>query len=176
MTRVEAFRLEFPLPAALPPVKRELLLRTRFQKQTMYLDTNVIVRLFARDQDSEFYGKLTDGQPVCSSVLSYTEVWSALLQLERAKKITAEHRQKSWAAFDNNVMNETIELLPMGPAIFKRANRMLEVCHPKVPLRSLDALHLASADQAQDWPLATGDIRMRDAAALLGFPLAPLPG
>lgn len=141
----------------------------------MYLDTSVLVQLFARDRHSEFYGKLTDGQPVCSSVLAYTEVWSALLQRERAGKMTADQRRRSWAAFDRDVMNEVVELLPMGPAIFKRANRMLEVCHPKVPLRSLDALHLASADQMQDWPLATGDIRMRDAAAVLGFPLTPLP-
>ena len=63
----------------------------------------------------------------------------------------------------------------MGPAIFKRANRMLEVCHPTVSLRSLDALHLAIADQAQDWPLATHDIKMRDAAVRLGFPVTPWP-
>ena len=141
----------------------------------MYLDTSVLVKLFTREPDSEFYGKLTDGQAVCSSVLAYTEVWSALLAKERAGSLTTEQRRKIWAAIDRNVMSDVIELLPMGPAIFKRANRILEVCHPKVPLRSLDALHLASADQSQDWPLATDDKRMRDAAEMLGFPLTPLP-
>jgi predicted nucleic acid-binding protein len=141
----------------------------------MYLDTSVLVKLFVREPDSEFYGKLTDGQTVCSSVLAYTEVWSALFAKERAGGLTPELRRRSWDAFDRNVMHDLIELLQMGPAIFKRANRILEACHPKVPLRSLDALHLASADQTQDWPLATGDKRMRDAAQLLGFPLTPLP-
>ena len=141
----------------------------------MYLDTSVLVKLFAPEPDSEFYGKLTDGQSVCSSVLAYTEFWSALLGRERAGKMTTEQRRRAWAAFDRNVMNDVIELLPMGSAIFKRANRILEVCHPRIPLRSLDALHLASADQTQDWPLATGDKRMRDAAELLSFPLTPLP-
>src|SRR5688572_15726715 len=141
----------------------------------MYLDTSVLVKLFTREPDSEHYGKLTDGQVVCSSVLAYTEAWSALLAKERAGGLTPEQRRKVWAAFDRNVMEDVIELLPMGPAIFKRANRILEVCHPKVPLRSLDALHLASADQSQDWPLATGDKRMREAAEMLGFPLTPLP-
>ena len=141
----------------------------------MYLDTSVLVKLFVQEPDSEFYGKLTDGQIICSSVLAYTEVWSALLAKERGAGLTPEHRRKVWAAFDGNVMSDIIELLPMGPAIFKRANRILEVCHPQVPLRSLDALHLASADQSQDWPLVTGDKRMRDAAQLLGFPLNALP-
>jgi predicted nucleic acid-binding protein len=142
----------------------------------MYLDTCVFIKLFTREDDSEFYGKLVDGQAISSSVLAYTEVWSAMLQKERGDSLTSEQRQRAWAAFDRNVMEDIIELLPMGPAVFKRANRILEVCHPKVPLRSLDALHLASADQAQDWPLVTGDKRMRDAAAFLGFPLSELPG
>jgi predicted nucleic acid-binding protein len=142
----------------------------------MYLDTSVIVKLFVREPDSEFYGKMTDGQVVCSSILAYTEVWSAMLFKERAEDITAEQRRRAWTAFDRNVMEEVVDLIPVSPAIFKRANRILEACHPKFALRSLDALHLASADQAQDWPLATGDTRMRDAAQMLGFPLTPLPG
>lgn len=140
----------------------------------MYLDTSVLVKLFVREPDSDFYGKLTDGQVVCTSVLAYTEVRSALLGKERAG-LAVEHQRRAWAAFDGNVTEDLIELLPMSPAIFKRANRILEVCHPTIPLRSLDALHLASADQSQDWPLVTGDKRMRDAAALLGFPLTSLP-
>lgn len=141
----------------------------------MYLDTCVIVKLFARDAASEFYGKLTDGQPVCSSVLSYTEVWSAFLKRERGGTLTPEDRQRAWETFDRNVVSGAIELIPMAPATFKRANRIMEACHPKVPLRSLDALHLATADQAQDWPLATHDKRMRDAALLLNLPVTPWP-
>lgn len=141
----------------------------------MYLDTSVIVKLFTHEPDSEFYGNMTDGQPVCSSVLAYTEVWSAMLAKERNRGLTPEQRRRAWEAFDDNVMVETIELVPMSSAIFKRANRIMEVCHPKIALRSLDALHLASCDQSQDWPLATHDSRMRDAAQMLGFPLTPLP-
>ena len=140
----------------------------------MYLDTSVLVKLFTRDIESDFYGNLTDGQTVCS-VLAYTEMWSALLAKERLGALKANLRRKAWEEYDRCVMSEMIELLPMGPAIFKRANRILEACHPQVPLRSLDALHLATADQAQDWPLATHDARMREAAALLKFPLSPLP-
>ena len=148
----------------------------RFIQTCMYLDTSVLVKLFVREPDSEFYGRLTDGQSLCSSVLAYTEFWSALLAKERSGALTPEMRRLAWETFDRNVMGETIELLQMGPAVFKRANRILEASHPKVPLRSLDALHLASADQAQDWPLVTGDQWMRDAAIMLGYPLSTLPG
>ena len=141
----------------------------------MYLDTSVLVKLFVPERDSEYYGKLTDGQIICSSVLSYTEAWSAMLAQERGGNLTPAQRGRAWEAFDRNVLEDLIELLPMSPAIFKRANRIMAACHPKVPLRTLDALHLASADQAQDWPLVTNDKRMRDAAVLLGFPVSPMP-
>lgn len=140
----------------------------------MYVDTSVLVKLFVRETDSEFYGKLVDGHPLCSSVLAFTEVWSALLAKERAGGLTKVWRQKSWAAFERNVRNEFIEMAPMGPAIFHRANRILDKCHPKIPLRPLDALHLATADQVQDWPLVTHDARMRAAAVKLEFPISEL--
>ena len=64
---------------------------------------------------------------------------------------------------------------PIGPAIFKRANLLLQRRHPRVPLRSLDTFHLACADQTQDWPLVTHHRHMREAAELLGYPLSPMP-
>jgi hypothetical protein len=57
----------------------------------------------------------------------------------------------------------------------RRANGTIGRVNPQVPLRSLEAIHLATADQLQDWPLVTADARMREAAALLGYPLAELP-
>ena len=86
-----------------------------------------------------------------------------------------EQRQRAWRAFERNVDEEIILLVPFSPAIFKKANHLLESCHPQVPLRSLDALHLASSDHLQDWPLCTTDKRMREAATLLRFPLAGIP-
>jgi predicted nucleic acid-binding protein len=141
----------------------------------MYLDTAILVKLFVPEPDSEFFGQLTDGQIVSSSMLAYTELWSALLGKERGGTITAAQRRRAWAAFERNLREETIWMAPLGEAVYKRANRILEQTHPQVPLRSLDALHLASADQLQDWPLCTSDKRMRAAAALLRFPLANVP-
>jgi predicted nucleic acid-binding protein len=140
----------------------------------MYLDSAVLVKLFVREPDSEFFGKMTDGEAISSSVLAYTEVWSAFLAKERAAGISPEQRRRAWAAFRHNVDEELIELLTLTPAIFKRANRILEQCQGQVPLRSLDALNLASCDQLQDWPLCTTDKQMRAATALLHFPLTPL--
>ena len=57
--------------------------------------------------------------------------------------------------------------------MLRKAALLLERCHPKVPLRTLDALHLATADLCHDFPLTTTDGRLRDAAVLLGFQVFP---
>jgi predicted nucleic acid-binding protein len=106
---------------------------------------------------------------ISSSVLAYTEFCSALLGKERNRTLTSEERARAWRSFERNVKEEWIELLPLSEAVFRKANQILQKCHPKVPLRSLDALHLASCDQLQDWPLVTTDQRMKDAAEMLGF-------
>ncbi len=141
----------------------------------MYLDSCILVKLLVREADSEFYGRLTDGQPVASSMLAYTEVWAALVAKERKQHITAELRQQAWRRFEQLYLEDIFDLASISDAIVRRANWIIGRVHPQVPLRSLDAIHLATADQLQDWPLVTSDARMRDAAVLMGYPVTELP-
>ena len=54
----------------------------------------------------------------------------------------------------------------------REAAEMIARVHPQVPLRTLDAIHLATFGGLEVGPLFTGDRRMIDAARLLAFPLA----
>jgi predicted nucleic acid-binding protein len=141
----------------------------------MYLDSCILVKLLIREPDSEFYGQWVDGHPVSSSLLAYTEVWSALLARERAQLIGTRLRLEAWQRFEDQMRTQMIDLSPVSEAIVRRAHWILGRVHPKVPLRSFDALHLATADQLQDWPLVTSDQRLREAALHLGYPLSDLP-
>lgn len=62
---------------------------------------------------------------------------------------------------------------PLTSAVLRKANGVLERCHPQVSLRTLDAIHTAACDLSQDFPLCTTDKRMRDAANVLGIPIFP---
>ena len=141
----------------------------------MYLDSSVLVKLLIRETDSEFYGQLTDGQVITSSMLAYTEVWAAMMAKERSKDIAPGLRQHAWMKFERNYLEDVFDLATISDAIVRRANWIIGRVHSRVPLRSLDAIHLATADQLQDWPIVTNDRRMREAAAFLGYPLAELP-
>jgi predicted nucleic acid-binding protein len=139
----------------------------------MYLDTSIIVKLLVAEPDTEFFQDALRGQFLSSSELAVTEIWSALLAKERDKRISAPQRVRAWEIFQDRVESQQFLLHPISSVVLKKANRMLMSCHPKVPLRTLDAIHTAACDLSQDFPLCTTDLRMRAAARVLGIPVFP---
>jgi len=139
----------------------------------MYLDSCIIVKLLVAEPDSEFFVRALEGQPLVTSELAQTEVFSALLARERAGKISAADRQLAWKELGARIEAGEIRIEPLHSIVLRKARHSLEQCHPKVPLRTLDAIHLATADLCQDFPLVTTDGRMRDAAKLLGITVFP---
>jgi predicted nucleic acid-binding protein len=141
----------------------------------VYLDTAILVKLLVREPDSDFYAELVDGQPAWSSQLLVVECFSALLRKERERAIDRLHRQRAWRQVTADVAARRLGLVSVTSSLVERANAILDVCHPAVALRSLDAIHLASAERCQSWPLCSNDARIRAAAMRLGLPLGPLP-
>jgi predicted nucleic acid-binding protein len=122
---------------------------------------------------SEFFIDSLEGQPLVTSELAQTEIFSALLARERAGKINANDRRRAWREFLSRVESKEIRLEPLNSIVLRKAIHALDHCHPEVPLRTLDAIHLATADLCHDFPLATTDNCLRDAATLMGFSVFP---
>lgn len=141
----------------------------------MYLDTAILVKLLVREPDSDFYVSLVDGEPAWSSHLVLVECRSALLRKERERAISRAHGRRAMRQITADVAARRLGLVPVTAGLLDRANALLEHCHPAVALRSLDAIHLASAERCQSSPLCSNDPRLRAAAAMLGLPLSPLP-
>ena len=142
----------------------------------MYLDTAILVKLVVREPDSLFYAGLVDGQiGLCSSQILLTEVWSALCRKERERAIDAETRRQAWTRCERYVQGGALLLEPVTGTVLRRANAIIERCHPAVPVRTLDAIHLASAEIGASWPILSNDRCVRAAAQCLRLPLGPLP-
>jgi len=139
----------------------------------MYLDSAIIVKLLNDEPDSDFIEDAISDAPLSSSELAWTEVFSALCGRERAKLLKPRERDASWNLFVEKVNAQEIQLHPLNSTTLKKATHVLERCHPHVPLRTLDALHIAACDLSQDFPLCTTDARMRAAAERLGIPVFP---
>jgi predicted nucleic acid-binding protein len=141
----------------------------------VYLDTAILVKLLVREPDTDFYVALVDGQPAWSSQLVLVEAFSALLRKQREGAITGAHRRRAARQVAEDAAARRLGIVLVTQSLLERANAILEVCHPEVPLRSLDAIHLASAERCQSWPVCSNDARIRAAATKLGLPLSPLP-
>lgn len=139
----------------------------------MYLDSCILVKLLVVEPDSEFFVRTLEGNSLVTSELAETEVFSALLARERGGKISAKDRKLAWREFEARVAAGEIKTEPMNSIVLRKARHMLDQCHPKVPLRTLDAIHLATVDLCQDFPLVTTDARMRDAATMMGLEVFP---
>ncbi len=74
--------------------------------------------------------------------------------------------------FERDLTARKIRLVSLSDLLVLEATDLLNELYPKVPLRTLDALHLATYLSIETGPLFTKDLRMRQAAEYLGLPLA----
>jgi predicted nucleic acid-binding protein len=139
----------------------------------MYLDSCIIVKLLAPEPDSGFLDRELSGQALTTSELAFTEVFAALLAKERAGAFGEAERQMAWRQFRAWIEAEEILLEPLNSAVLRKAVRILELCHPQLALRTLDAIHLATADICMDTPVCSTDRRLRDAALKFGLEVFP---
>lgn len=139
----------------------------------MYLDSAIIVKLLVREADSEWFSNHLIGQKFVTSELALTEVQSALLSKERGGQITSHERVAAAGKFLSMIEDEYIRLLPLDRLVLERATSIQHACHPGIPLRTLDALHVATCDLHRGGKLSTTDARMRSACKQLGIALLP---
>ena len=128
----------------------------------IYIDASVaLAHLFLEDRrpPGTFWGETL----VSSRLLEY-ETWTVL----HARAFAQSHGVAA------ETLLSRIALLDLSPPILTRALQAFPV-----PIRTLDALHLASAHylrgRGQSLQLATYDRRMADAARAMGTPLFDLP-
>jgi predicted nucleic acid-binding protein len=139
----------------------------------MYLDTGILVKLLTPEPETMFFERELRGHPLVASELALVEVKSALFAKERAKTISREQRVLAEAKFAEMVETEVLELRNLNNRVLRKAAQVIHGCHPAVPLRALDALHIATCDLAQEFPLCTTDARMHDAARAVHVPVFP---
>lgn len=139
----------------------------------MYLDSAIIIKLLVDEPDSHVFKEAIPGRSISTSELAVTEVRAALLAKERANAISEEERRQAWEEFSSWIDDERLQIHPLDSLTLKKSRHTLDQCHPSVPLRTLDSIHVAACDSSQDFPLCATDKRMRDAAKLLHIPVFP---
>ena len=143
----------------------------------MYVDSAILVKLVVREPDSDFYANLLDGQTsVCASELAMAECRSALVRKHESGEFDARTRGRALECLQAFwTVDGGLLLLPVTRSILWDAGEIIHRCLGAVPLRTLDAIHLASSLASRMYPLITNDRIMRKAGEHLGIPLGALP-
>ena len=141
----------------------------------MYLDSAIIVKLVVHETDSLHYARQVDGQSgIWSSALAGPECFSALYRKVREGAISESVRASAWRRIETFLELGMIRWMGVTDAVLVNARRHIADCHPEILLRSLDAIHLATAEHVGAYPLYTNEVRLRAAAEHQGIPLGPL--
>ena len=141
----------------------------------MYLDSCVIVKLVSHEPDSQAYHGMVTGHSVVTSELAVAEVRSALLTKERVGRISRQARLAGWRLFQDKVRDQEFVLLPINRQVIERAGAVIDQCHPVVALRTLDAIHVATAELQGGEDMCSSDRRVCEASEFIGLPLVPPP-
>lgn len=128
----------------------------------IYVDSSVALAQLLAEDEYPVPPFWRDGPFVSSRLLEY-EVWNRI----NLKGLAASHAE------DVRALLGRLAFLELAPAVLERALEPFPI-----PVRTLDALHLASIDflrgMGQRPTLATYDRRLSEAATALDIPLTPL--
>ena len=134
----------------------------------LYFDTSALLPYYRREPASEWVQDLllAQTQPVLISHLTEVEVASALARWVRMNELTEPQANRIESAFHDDVNNGRFVRCLIETSHFHRAVYWIGM--RKTSLRTLDALHLACAEQ-HGALLITEDEALLSAAAFFGI-------
>lgn len=135
-----------------------------------YFDTSVLVKRYVKEEGSTAARQLLQRYRFLSSAIVPVEVLSALSRRRMAGELT----QRDFLAIRSRLHKDRSywELVEVGAIVLSQAEELVQT----VGLRTLDALHVASALAFQaasglTIPFITADIRQREAGERLALNL-----
>ena len=136
---------------------------------TAYIDTSALAKCYIREQRSlEVLDWVEDRGEVATSTLVLVEFRCLLARRRRDGTIDAAMERRVLSEFDNHVRTGAWRVVHGRLGDFASARDMIDSL-PAVPLRALDAIHLAAARSLDSMDFATSDRKQADAARALGF-------
>lgn len=138
--------------------------------EPVYLDASALVKLFVPEAESDELNQALAGMTeVIVSDLSLTEMASALGRRARQQLLTRDEAQRLYR--EASKLLTSARHAELTPPIHRRAERLM--LSLSIPLRALDALHLATALDAEAATVVSFDPRLREGAASQGLFVAP---
>jgi predicted nucleic acid-binding protein len=138
----------------------------------VYLDTSALVKRYLPERNSAaFETYFSELAPVHISRLTLVELRSTFARKRRQARLNPEQEAAAMNEVRIDIQNGLLTVVPSTDADFIEAFRLIDEL-TTLPLRTLDALHLATASGLGSSVIATADDVMRRAAQHLQLEVA----
>ncbi|MBV2185106.1 MAG: type II toxin-antitoxin system VapC family toxin [Rhizobium sp.] len=134
----------------------------------VYADTSALVKRYLIEPFSSEFETLFMQAPLVTSRLSLVEMRCAVARKRRDRQITARIENRVTSEMATDIQDGALLIGEVGAAHFTAAFHLIDRLSG-TPLRALDALHLAVAEQLAASAFATADRHQADAAEALGL-------
>jgi uncharacterized protein len=136
----------------------------------VYLDTSYLAKFYLNEKESARVEELVLGVDLRqSSVMVFAEFHGVLHRWIREERISRKEAGDVASRFSDHIETGFWELIPVTEAVVRRTSILLLAAPANLFLRTADALHLTTAQEAGEREVWTGDRHMRAAAAYFGL-------
>jgi hypothetical protein len=135
----------------------------------IYVDSSALAKLYVPEAESDTLDAFLRGRRgLMISELANTEVLSAVARRKREGELHAKQANEIHDAVLGDADSGSFGRLDLNPEAHREAERLL-FATDSLPLRTLDALHIALAFSGGASHILTFDRRMREAATQAGL-------
>ena len=142
-----------------------------------YWDTSTLAKLYVSEPDSaQFAAYLAATGPVTTSELARWELFRVLARKEAEGVLPIGAAEAIFTKFLADIAAGKVVLVPMGLPVETRFQQLVLRLHrlkPPLVVRTLDGIHIATADLHGADALVATDTHMRKCAAAIGLRLYP---
>jgi uncharacterized protein len=145
-------------------------------KQAVYFDTSALAKWYLPDEQSNEVEKyIQEHGPVAISELTVVEMRDLLARYRREGSLDPNTEIKVFATFEEDIRQKFLICHPLSDGVTQGAVNLLSVLCD-LPLRMIDAMHLAMAKEIQTDIFATADSIMAAGAEAMGFSVVRFDG
>lgn len=135
----------------------------------VYVDTSALIKRYITESNSdEFDAFFMANTPLAISRLTLVEIRSTLARRRRNGEIGTHLAGQAMEEVRIDIQDGALEVHPVADDQVTQALHLISRVAP-LPLRALDALHLAIASNLRIPDFATADRQQADAAQVLGL-------
>jgi predicted nucleic acid-binding protein len=134
------------------------------------------MKLYVYETDTPYFVQLVTGtkEQVLTSSIASMELLCAFGRKERNGNLKSGGAKATFEQFLNDTQRGRIIEVPYSRDVVEEARKLLRlVTDPRILIRSLDMIHLASAIAAKATSIAATDLRLRQVAAFANIKLLP---